>query len=127
MAWTARGFPFELRVLHRTGCMGGQLLQRSASLPAIMRLSLLGVNNRTAPVEIRERFAIPESRLAEATARLGHHPGVDEGIIISTCNRVELLVSSVNGRTDLRGFLRDYFKAYISAYEQHLYEFQERE
>ena len=92
-----------------------------------MRLSLLGVNHRTAPVEIRERFAIPESRLAEATERLAHHPGVDEGMIVSTCNRVELLVSSLNGRTDLRGFLREYFKTDPSPYEQHLYEFQERE
>jgi glutamyl-tRNA reductase len=92
-----------------------------------MRLSLLGVNHRTAPVEIRERFAIPESQLAEATDRLAHHPGVDEGMIVSTCNRVELLVSSPNGHTDLRGFLRDYFKIDISPYEQHLYEFQERD
>jgi len=92
-----------------------------------MRLSLLGVNHRTAPVEIRERFAIPESRLAEATERLAHYPGVDEGMIVSTCNRVELFVSSANGRTDLRGFLRDYFKTDVSSYEQHLYEFEERD
>ena len=71
-----------------------------------MRLSLLGVNHRTAPVEIRERFAIPESRLAEATQRLAKHPGVEEGIIFSTCNRVELLVSSENGHTDCAAFCR---------------------
>jgi glutamyl-tRNA reductase len=92
-----------------------------------MKLSLLGVNHRTAPVEIRERFAIPESRLAEATERLAHYPGVDEGMIVSTCNRVELFVSAANGHTDLRGFLRDYFKTDVSTYEQHLYEFQERD
>src|SRR3954468_4279013 len=92
-----------------------------------MRLSLLGVNHRTAPVEIRERFAIPESRLAEATERLAHYPGVDEGMIVSTCNRGELFVSSANGRTDLRGFLRDYFKTDVASYEQHLYEFEERD
>ena len=92
-----------------------------------MRLSLLGVNHRTAPVEIRERFAIPESRLAEATERLAKHPGVEEGMIVSTCNRVELLVSSENGHTDLRGFLRDYFKTEVAPYEEHLYELNERE
>jgi len=92
-----------------------------------MRLSLLGVNHRTAPVEIRERFAIPESRLAEATERLAKHPGVEEGMIVSTCNRVELLVSSENGHTDLRRFLRDYFKTEVAPYEEHLYELNERE
>jgi glutamyl-tRNA reductase len=92
-----------------------------------MKLSLLGVNHRTAPVEIRERFAIPESRLAEATQRLAKHPGVEEGMIVSTCNRVELLVSSANGRTDLRGFLQDYFRADLAPYEEHLYELNQRE
>src|SRR3954471_15946963 len=92
-----------------------------------MRLSLLGVNHRTAPVEIRERFAIPESRLAEATQRLAKHPGVEEGMIVSTCNRVELLVSSENGHTDLRGFLRDYFKADLAPYAEHLYELDQRD
>src|SRR4051812_5718139 len=127
MAGTASGVPFKLCVSRRADRVGRELFQRSAPLLAIMRLSLLGVNHRTAPVEIRERFAIPESRLAEATERLAHFPGVDEGMIVSTCNRVELLVSSVNGRTDLRRFLCDYFKTDVSPYEQHLYEFQERE
>src|SRR6476646_5120859 len=127
MARTAGRFPFELRILGRAGGVGGQLLQRSAPLPAIMKLSLLGVNHRTAPVEIRERFAIPESRLAEATQRLAKHPGVEEGIIFSTCNRVELLVSSENGHTDLRGFLQDYFKADLTPYAEHLYELDQRD
>jgi glutamyl-tRNA reductase len=92
-----------------------------------MNLSLLGVNHRTAPVEIRERFAIPESRLAEATDRLMHHPGVEEGMIVSTCNRVELLVSSSNGRIDLRAFLKEYFRTDLAPYEEHLYELNQRE
>src|SRR3954463_2281011 len=92
-----------------------------------MRLSLLGVNHRTAPVEIRERFAIPESRLAEATQRLAKHPGVEEGMIVSTCNRGGLLVSSENGHTDLRGFLQDYFKADLAPYAEHLYDLNERD
>src|SRR6266478_2612648 len=127
MARAARRSPLQLRLSHRVKRMGGQLLQRSAQVSPAMRLSLLGVNHRTAPVEIRERFAIPESRLAEATERLAKHPGVEEGMIVSTCNRVELLVSSENGHTDLRGFLRDYFKTDVSPYEEHLYELNQRD
>ena len=48
-----------------------------------MNFQLIGVNHKTAPVEVRERLAIPESRLPEALKRLAEHPGVDEGIILS--------------------------------------------
>ncbi len=54
-------------------------------------LVLLGINHNTAPIEVRERLAIPAERLAEATRTLLHQPGIREGLILSTCNRVELL------------------------------------
>ena len=56
-----------------------------------MRFLLSGVNHKTAPVEVRERFAIPESRLPDALRLLLAQPGVAEGMIVSTCNRVEVL------------------------------------
>ena len=90
-----------------------------------MKFQLIGVNHKTAPVEVRERFAIPESRLPEALKRLAGHPGVDEGIILSTCNRVEVLAQTKNGTVDLRGFLRDYFQMDPADYEPHLYEYRE--
>jgi glutamyl-tRNA reductase len=90
-----------------------------------MKFHLIGVNHKTAPVEVRERLAIPDSRLAEAIRRLASHPGVEEGVILSTCNRVELLAQTRNGTADLRGFLRDYFQLNPTDYESHLYEFHE--
>jgi glutamyl-tRNA reductase len=92
-----------------------------------MTFLLLGVNHKTAPVEVRERLAIPESRLAEAVRRLAQYPGIDEGIVFSTCNRVELLVASANGTADLRGFLREYFATDVASFESHLYEHREKE
>jgi glutamyl-tRNA reductase len=91
------------------------------------RFLLIGVNHRTAPVEVRERFAIPESRLPDATKRLAGHPGIEEAMIVSTCNRVELLARAQNGTADLRGFIRDYFQLEPCTVEQHLYEYRERE
>ena len=90
-----------------------------------MKFHLIGVNHKTAPVEVRERLAIPDSRLPEAIRRLAAHPGVEEGLILSTCNRVEVLVQTTNGTVDLRGFLRDYFQLNPTDYESHLYEFHE--
>ena len=62
-----------------------------------MNLQLIGVNHRSAPVEVRERFAIPEKKLPEALQSLVQYPGVQEGLIISTCNRVEVLAGLKNG------------------------------
>jgi glutamyl-tRNA reductase len=92
-----------------------------------MNLQLIGVNHRSAPVEVRERFAIPEKKLPEALQSLLQYPGVQEGLIISTCNRVEVLAGLKNGDADLRGFLRDYFHVDPAEFDQHLYEFREQE
>jgi glutamyl-tRNA reductase len=92
-----------------------------------MNFQLIGVNHNSAPVEVRERLAIPESRLPEALKRLVQHPGIEEALILSTCNRVEVLAQTKNGSADLRGFLREYFQLDPSALNPHLYEFYERE
>ncbi|MGI4755731.1 MAG: glutamyl-tRNA reductase [Janthinobacterium lividum] len=88
-----------------------------------MSLSLLGVNHNSAPIDVRERLAIPQGRLAEATRLLVHHPGVREGLILSTCNRVELLTEHDNP-SDLRQFLSDYFAVPSDMLDPHLYEFR---
>ncbi len=55
-----------------------------------MNVLVVGLSHRTAPVEIRERLAVPESRLGEALHRLCAYPGIKEGLLLSTCNRVEV-------------------------------------
>lgn len=87
-----------------------------------MNFRLIGVNHKSAPIEVREKLAIPESRLPEVTAKLAQHPGVEEAMILSTCNRVELLARTTNGAADLRGFLRAQFGAGASALNGCLYE-----
>ncbi len=57
-----------------------------------MKLSIIGVNHRTAPVEVREKLAFPEGELAAALKQLCSRPGVDEALILSTCNRVEVAI-----------------------------------
>ena len=55
-----------------------------------MHLIVVGLSHKTAPVEIREKLAVPDSRLGEALNRLCSYPGVKEGVLLSTCNRVEV-------------------------------------
>ena len=93
-----------------------------------MRFQLIGVNHKTAPVEVRERLAIPESRLPEACRKLAEYPGIEEGMILSTCNRVEVLANTKNGGgADLRGFLENYFQLDGAELHKHLYEYAEQE
>jgi glutamyl-tRNA reductase len=92
-----------------------------------MNFQLIGVNHKTAPVEVRERLNIPESAMAEALKRLVAHPGVDEGLILCTCNRVEILVQTKNGSSDLRSFLQAYFEMNVPQLQPHLYEYHERD
>ena len=98
-----------------------------------MNLVLLGINHNTAPIEVRERLAIPAGRLADATRTLLHQPGIREGLILSTCNRVEIVTlqdevsTTENNKADLLRFLHEYFSVPPQIIQPHLYEFRERE
>ncbi|MGH9613900.1 MAG: glutamyl-tRNA reductase [Bryobacteraceae bacterium] len=59
-----------------------------------MTFSITGLNHRTAPVEIRERLAFDSGSIPGALRALKRCPGVQEGLILSTCNRVEIAVAS---------------------------------
>lgn len=56
-------------------------------------LLLVGVSHRTAAVEVRERCAIEPGALREALASARSIPGVREVLMLSTCNRTEILVA----------------------------------
>ncbi len=64
-----------------------------------MPLIALGINHRTAPVDVRERVAFPAERLPEALRALTALAEVREAAILSTCNRTELYCS-LDGDTD---------------------------
>lgn len=53
---------------------------------------VVGLNYRTAPVAVRERFWISESRRYEALVQLSRAEGIDEVIVLATCNRTEFLM-----------------------------------
>src|SRR5215472_12896570 len=92
-----------------------------------MTFALWGVSHNSAPVEMRERFAIPAQRLPEATRALALQPDIEEAMILSTCNRVELLVRSRNGSADLRGFLSQHLNLEFNQYESYVYRHQDKD
>jgi len=58
-----------------------------------MALVLAGINHNTANVSLREKVAFPPEIMAEAIRALMSLDGVDEAVIVSTCNRTELYLS----------------------------------
>jgi glutamyl-tRNA reductase len=75
-----------------------------------VKLLLTGLNHRTAPVEVRERLAFEEKALPEALDQLSRRPGLQEGMILSTCNRVEVAVTAdeqADAESAVESFLAD--------------------
>jgi glutamyl-tRNA reductase len=71
-----------------------------------MRLQILGLNHTTAPVEIREQVVFAGENMGRALARLKQLAGIDEVVLLSTCNRTEFyLMGSDAGREALQSWL----------------------
>jgi glutamyl-tRNA reductase len=85
----------------------------------------LGLNHKTAPIELRERLAIGPLQLEAATRSLMQAPGVLEGMILSTCNRVELLTSQEPNAPDLLEFVGSYFDIEPKVLTPHMYEYRQ--
>lgn len=58
-----------------------------------MELVCLGLNHKTAPIEVRERFAVGTPKLGEASSELLRETGASEGLVVSTCNRTEFYLA----------------------------------
>ncbi|MDH5785207.1 MAG: glutamyl-tRNA reductase [Chromatiales bacterium] len=74
-----------------------------------MTLFALGINHKTAPVEIRERVAFTPEKLPQAFSELQGTTGVNEVAILSTCNRTELYCGLAG---DDSAPLRDWFSRF---------------
>ena len=89
-----------------------------------MSLIALGINHRTAPVELREQVAITGDRLTDALHDLVALPAVNEAAILSTCNRTELYCGLQDNQIDaVTDWLADFHRLKPEAIRPHLYSF----
>ncbi|MGD8681567.1 MAG: glutamyl-tRNA reductase, partial [Lysobacterales bacterium] len=71
-----------------------------------MPLFTIGISHHTAPIDIREKVAIPRSEYAARVAELCALPGVEEVLVLGTCNRTEIYcLSSKAGRDQLLSWI----------------------
>jgi glutamyl-tRNA reductase len=88
-----------------------------------MQLALVGLSHKTAPVEVRERLAFNSDGMREALTALLQRDSVSEAMILSTCNRVEVVAESSDDHM-IREFLCDYHRISHDAVSKHLYSFR---
>ncbi|WP_239254982.1 glutamyl-tRNA reductase [Listeria ilorinensis] len=95
-----------------------------------MYILSIGLNHKTAPIEIREKFAFKETEELLALTALQQEKSILENVILSTCNRTEILavVDQLHtGRYYLKRFLATWFQEDMQAIEPYLYFFEEEE
>lgn len=89
-----------------------------------MEIIVIGLNHKTAPVELRERLAFSKAKLEEAYSLIRKYPSIHESLILSTCNRVEIYAVTddlAQGISELKEFLSGYKKIGLSDFEENLY------
>jgi glutamyl-tRNA reductase len=93
-----------------------------------MTLAIIGVNHKTAPIALREQVAIGREELPEATRALAATPGVTECMIVSTCNRVELITMVDDQmQVDLSHFFSSHFGMNHEVLLPHLIEYRDKD
>jgi len=89
-----------------------------------MNIITVGLSHKTAPVEIREKLSFPSQTIGEPLNRLCTSYGINEGVIISTCNRVEVFAVTKDiekGLWQVKKFLSDYHNIPLEELDGHLY------
>ncbi|HET7288880.1 MAG TPA: glutamyl-tRNA reductase, partial [Thermodesulfobacteriota bacterium] len=90
----------------------------------MQRIIVVGLSHKTAPVEIRERFSFNQEELEDGLSALASKPHIEECMIVSTCNRVEVYAVSEN--TDgcvesINEFLSEFHSISADAFSPYLY------
>ena len=92
-----------------------------------MEFLVVGLNHRTAPLEIRERLTVTKAQLPEALEAMGSR--VSQGVILCTCNRSEIytLGPEHHLKESLDEFLVDYFDVALTEVDRYLYSYRHEE
>jgi len=89
-----------------------------------MNIVVVGLSHKTANVEIREKLAFSPTQMEKPLSALVGLDGITEGVIVSTCNRVEIYVTTkdiAGGIARVKRFLADYHNFPLETLEQHIY------
>ena len=91
-----------------------------------MNIVVVGLSHKTAPVEIREKVAFAPTEMEAPSHQLMALPSIAEGVIVSTCNRVELYAATRSVEAainELKRFMSEYHGIPADTLNEHLYEY----
>lgn len=89
-----------------------------------MNILVVGLNHKTADVDVREKLAFDGPKLEEGLLRIIELPGIDEAVVLSTCNRVEIysnVKEPERGCETLKAFLSEFHGLDREALDRSLY------
>jgi glutamyl-tRNA reductase len=89
-----------------------------------MNIVVVGLSHKTAAVEIREKVAFAPTQMEKPLRQLVDLPDITEGVIVSTCNRVEIYATTrdiAGGIARIKRFLADYHHLDLEMLDNHLY------
>lgn len=96
----------------------------------MFNLVLVGLNHRTAKVDVRQQASFDAGQLAEGLKRLSSFPEILESMIVSTCNRVEILSCAEqhsSGIDTIESFLSEYSRIPLPQLQQKLYRYSDEQ
>lgn len=89
---------------------------------------IVGLNHRSAPIEVRESVAFETAYVREALAQLRAYPAIQEGVILSTCNRVEVVAAAPRADAaseEIKKFLTEQrSRHHADSLDEHVYTYQ---
>src|ERR1700733_7127120 len=86
-----------------------------------MNIFCFGISHQTANVEVRERFAIPDSALADSQNPLAQVPNIHESVLLSTCNRTEFYIATPDSQLAVEPLFHDFYGPLDVSESQHLF------
>ncbi len=89
-----------------------------------MNFLIVGLNHKSAPIEIREKLSFPSETIQEPLTKLCSLKAINEGVILSTCNRVEVMgvTNDVDkGLWQIKSFLSNFHGISMPELDPHLY------
>ena len=90
-----------------------------------MHLTVLGLNYKTAPIEVREKFSVGSHSIRRGLKNLDDYDGLNEAVVLSTCNRSEIYsVTADDCKDSVRQFLNDLIGGGVDEVENFLYEYE---
>ncbi|MFN3533413.1 MAG: glutamyl-tRNA reductase, partial [Candidatus Brocadia sp.] len=93
-----------------------------------MSILVVGLNHKSAPVEVREKLAFNANNISTALSLFLHRHQTAEAVILSTCNRVEIYVSSIEDTVsveDVFSFLADFHKIESGSFSPYMYHYKD--